>query len=122
MNSGPVNHEGYFRFYPREIGSVNTLYGYYFAIDVTDDFKPSSLEDRYSNNNCHSSYFNYCLAFPDINYLVFHVKTSTNYYTLMYVNFGPAISQVTTNMVAKVWAEQRYKGTQTLQITSTCWN
>ena len=43
MNSGPINHEGYFRFYPRSIGGFNSLYGYYFVLDTTKDFIPSSL-------------------------------------------------------------------------------
>ena len=41
--SGPINHEGYFRFYPRSIGGFNSLYGYYFVLDTTRDFIPSSL-------------------------------------------------------------------------------
>lgn len=36
--------------------------------------------------------------------------------------FGEAISQVQTNVVAKVWSQWRYKGTHTIRISTTCWN
>lgn len=44
------------------------------------------------------------------------------YVVEMYVDAGGAISQYTTNLVAKVWISQRYVGTHTIQLTPTCWN
>ena len=85
--SSILNHEGQFRFYPRVIGSYTTAEGYYYVIDTTKDFKPSSLESRYSNNYCHSSYHHKCLAFPDINYFIVWSK-SNNHYVNLYLNFG----------------------------------
>jgi hypothetical protein len=40
----------------------------------------------------------------------------------MYLNAGNAISQYTTNLVAKVWYNQRYIGTHTIQLSPSCWN
>jgi hypothetical protein len=40
MNSGPINNVGYFRFTPKIIGTWNSIYGYYFALDTTSSFKP----------------------------------------------------------------------------------
>jgi len=50
LNSGPVNHPGLIRIFPRSIGGFSTLYGYYFVLDATDDFKPMDLEAMYSSN------------------------------------------------------------------------
>jgi hypothetical protein len=119
--SGPINQEGYFRFYPRSIGGFDSNYGYYFVIDMTSDFKPSSLETRYNNNYCNSGHFYFCLSFPDINYIVIYSK-SDNYYVNMYVWFGPAISQTTTVLKVKVWSSYRDIGYTNIQMISTCWN
>lgn len=101
------------------MGSYTTALGYYYVLDTTSDIKPRSSEVE-SSNYCHSSYYYRCLAFPDINYII--IWGYGYFYVGMYIDAGPAISQITTNMVAKVWINQRYIGTHTLQITPTCWN
>lgn len=40
----------------------------------------------------------------------------------LYLQTSGALSQATTNLVAKVWYNQRYRGTHTLQITPGCWD
>ena len=40
MISSTVNSVGRFRFTPKIIGSWNSIYGYYFALDTTNSFKP----------------------------------------------------------------------------------
>lgn len=35
MQSGPINHEGLFKFYPRVIGSYTSAEGWYYVIDTT---------------------------------------------------------------------------------------
>lgn len=40
----------------------------------------------------------------------------------MYLTAGAAISQYTTNLVAKMWSNKRYIGTHTIQLSPTCWN
>lgn len=122
MVSGPINHVGYFRFYPRESVAVNNNYGYYYAIDTTADFKPMPLENYEGSNSCSSSYYYVCLSFPDINYFVIWVKSSADYYVNMYVNFGAAISQVSTYMKVKEWNQGRYVALRTITISPTCWN
>lgn len=117
-----INNVNYFRFYPYIAGSPSVSLGYYYVIDTTAAFKPMTLQSYWSSNYCHSSYFNYCLAFPDINYFVISVASSSRYYVRMYLMAGGAISQVTTNLVSKIWYNQRYLGTHTIQITPTCWN
>lgn len=121
MNDGPINHVGNFTIAPRVIGSVNSIYGYYFVIDTTDDFKPMPLESYYGTNYCNNSYFKMCLSFPDINYIIIW-SISNNYYANIQVQYGPAISQTTTNMIVKIWNAGRYVGNRILQITPTCWN
>lgn len=49
-------------------------------------------------------------------------SNSDSYYVYLYAMFGEAISQVQTNVVAKVWSQWRYKGTHTIRISTTCWN
>lgn len=62
------------------------------------------------------------MAFPDINYFIIHLASTSRYYVALYLTAGGAISQVTTNLVAKMWSNKRYIGTHTIQITPTCWN
>jgi len=38
------------------------------------------------------------------------------------MQFPGAISQVTTYLVAKVWQNQRYMGTHTINMVPACWN
>ena len=40
----------------------------------------------------------------------------------MHLTTGGAISQYTTNLVAKLWSNTRYIGTHTIQLSPTCWN
>jgi hypothetical protein len=120
FSSGPINHAGLFRFDPRSVSGYNSLYGYYFVLDTTSDFKPVNV-GSYSSTNCNTSYFNLCLAFPDINYFVIWSK-SDSYWARLDVVFGEAISQRQTTMVAKVWSSWRYMGTRTINISPTCWN
>jgi hypothetical protein len=40
----------------------------------------------------------------------------------MHFDTGNAISQYDTNLVARVWANQRYIGTHTIVLTTSCWN
>ena len=121
--SGDVQTRGWFRFYPEANSSVSSAFGYYYALDTTDIIKPRSLENEYSNNYCNTSsgYFILCLAFPDVNYFVIWGYHS-NHDVRLYVDFGQAISQTATSMVAKIWNQQRYIGTHTITISTTCWN
>lgn len=115
-----INARNYFRFSPRPMGSYSSSTGYYYAIDTTAVLKPRSLEYEYNNNNCSGSYYNYCLAFPDINYFI--IWGFGQSYVKMYIDAANAISQYNTNLVAKVWINQRYIGTHTITITPSCWN
>lgn len=72
---------------------------------------------------CHSSWHYLCLSFPDINYIVIWARYDAGgYYVKIPIDLGPAISQVQTTMVAKIWNQKRYIGTNTINITPTCWN
>lgn len=121
--STSINNRGWFRFGPNAMTGINSNYGYYYAIDTTNILKPRSLQDEVNNNYCYtgSGYYDYCLTFPEINYIVVWGYTS-NYFVQIYANFGAAISQATTNLIARVWNQQRLTGFHTIQITPTCWN
>ena len=41
--AGNINNVGYFQIYPRSVSGFSSLYGYYFVLDTTDDFKPMTL-------------------------------------------------------------------------------
>jgi hypothetical protein len=40
----------------------------------------------------------------------------------LYLEAAGALSQATTNLAAKVWYNQRYRGIHTLQLSPTCWS
>jgi hypothetical protein len=82
-------------------------------------FQPMSLEQYWNSNNCNNHIL--CLTFPDINYIVIQTAQAGNSWAYIYVQYGGAISQNTFGMVAKIWNQQRYKGTQTLNISPACW-
>ena len=90
---------------------------------MTNDFKPMSLESYNASNYCviSTSYFGWCLTFPDINYIIIWSYTNS-YYANIYVQYGPATSQVTTTITARLWSNQRYMGTKTINISPTCWS
>lgn len=71
------------------------------------------------SNNCVNHLL--CLTFPDINYIVVFTNNSIAA-TYIYVQYGGAISQYSFGLVAKVWNQQRYMGTHTISISTTCWN
>ena len=77
--SPPINNIGYVRIYPANIGGWAST-GYFFVLDTTNSFKPQSLQPYVNSNNCHGSYYYYCLTFPDINYIVINVRSSSGYF------------------------------------------
>lgn len=117
-----INSINWFRFSPYITGSPTVSQGYYYVLDTTSVLKPLTLQTYWGVNSCHGSYYNYCLSFPDINYFVVSVASTSRYYVQMYLMAGGAISQTTTNLVSKIWYNQRYLGTHTIQLTTTCWN
>jgi len=114
-----VYNINWFRFYPQTIGTPDSIDGFYYVLDTTSVIKPMTMETYYDNNNCTNHIR--CLTFPDINYIIINTMNSNNQVQI-YAQFGNAISQVTTNMVAKVWNSQRYMGNHTINISPTCWN
>jgi len=73
--------------------------------------------------DCWDNWHNRCLTFVDINYIVIWARHNAGgYYVRIPIMLGPAISQVQTTMVAKIWNQKRYVGTNTINITPTCWN
>lgn len=120
--NGNINSVNWFRFSPYIAGSPNTDLNYYYVIDTTKVIQPSTLQSYWNSNYCHGSYYYICLSFVDINYFVIWVRSASRYYVEMYFQAGGAISQVTTNIVAKMWYNQRYIGTHTVQLSPTCWN
>jgi hypothetical protein len=61
------------------------------------------------------------MFFPEINYLIIW-SYSNNYYVSMDVYFAPAISQVTTQTVARVWQNGRFMGFDIMNYLSSNWN
>lgn len=121
MVNPPINNIGYFRFSPQIIGTFNSLYGYYFALDTTNSFRPLAYQST-PNNYCNTTNYGLCLTFPDINYIVIYVTSSSGWYVDIKVQYPNSVSQLQTNMVARVWNQYRYMGNQVLQVTTTCWN
>jgi hypothetical protein len=116
-----VYQRNWFRFSPYIAGSPDPTLGYYYVIDTTVALQPNSLQYEYPYNYCHGSYYNWCLAFPDINYYIISVNNANRYFVELYLTAGNAISQITTNLVAKMWYNQRYLGTHTIQFSWGCW-
>ncbi|CAM6005532.1 unnamed protein product [Sphagnum balticum] len=114
LYSGQVNGQGWFRFYPY-LASGSVSNGYWYVLDVTNDFKPLMQSPSY----CYGSAT--CMYMPEINYLAVYTFYQTPE-TRMYVQFPPAISQTTTYMIAKVWYQSRFVGFHTINFDTNCWN
>lgn len=119
--SSEINNRNSFLFYTNALGAFDSSIGFFYAIDMTSALKPRSLEVE-SSNDCHSSYYYYCLSFPDINYFIIKSKSSNAYRMYLYLQAAGALSQAITNLVAKVWYNQRYRGVHTLQLSTACWS
>jgi hypothetical protein len=120
--SSEINNRNSFLFYTNSLGSFDANIGFFYAIDMTSALTPRSLQDEWNNNDCHSSYYYYCLSFPDINYFIIKSKSHNAYRMYLHLQTTGALSQATTNLVAKVWYNQRYRGTHTLQLSQACWD
>lgn len=62
------------------------------------------------------------MAFPDINYLIVHKKSSTTVNARMYVTTTKAISQAPTTIPALIWQDSRYKGIDYTTMNTNCYN
>ena len=104
-----------------KVGSVaiDGTYGYWWAVDLTDSFKPINNQAN-PTSSCSSTYFIECYVFPEINYLIVNSKSNSNNFNHD-VKITPGISQYNTVFVARIWQNGRFMGFDSITLSSSNW-